>query len=282
MKFFFLITVFILSGCGYGENLSEAEMVNYKNQYHSAIATGKDQHAYMILKKLSEKGDLFSTNELGGFYELGVYVEEDLEQALKLYAEAGNKNYIPAKYNVGRIRFQQGRYEEAASILNDAADNNDAPAINLLGVMYQNGFFYEKNLKKSLELYAKSAKMGNPDAQFNLGQLLFSGDQVKQDYEKAYYWYRLSADQGYTLAKIQLAILYSSGQGVAQDVSKAIEILKPIAESGDTDAIYNIRNYYKKMGDLESYKLWDKRCNETAGCLNDSAMGADWMLPFST
>lgn len=62
--------------------------------------------------------------------------------------------------------------------------------------------------------YKKVADLGNPDAKFNLGQMYFYGEGVKQDYEKSFYWYDASANQDYDFAKIQLATLYYKGYGV--------------------------------------------------------------------
>jgi len=48
-----------------------------------------------------------------------------------------------------------------------AADNNDGSACSNLAIMYEKGEGCEKNIKKALELYKKSAKLGNYAGKLN-------------------------------------------------------------------------------------------------------------------
>ena len=61
------------------------------------------------------------------------------------------------------------------------------------------------------------AKQGNPDAQYNLGQMYRKGDGVPQNYKTAVKWYRLAAKQGDASAQTNLGVMYGLGQGVIQD-----------------------------------------------------------------
>ena len=58
------------------------------------------------------------------------------------------------------------------------------------------------------------AKVGNPNAQYQLGQLLFDIMRDKKDYtgiEKVVYWYEEAAKQGYAKAMEALGELYFPG-----------------------------------------------------------------------
>ena len=50
------------------------------------------------------------------------------------------------------------------------------------------------------------------------------------------------------------------------DINNAIEIIKPLANEGNPDAIYNLRIYYKKNNDLKEYEYWNLVCKKTNGC----------------
>ncbi|WP_313044218.1 tetratricopeptide repeat protein [Acinetobacter sp.] len=267
-----LVIVFFLSSCSSSSSepliLSEQQEKNILNEYKGLLEKKKYEKAYKKLLTLENVNNIssYAKNELGNFYENGIYVDKNLDSALKYYAEAGNENYIPAIYNVGRVRLEQGYYTEAASIFKEIENDNFAPAFNLIGVMYNYGYGYDVDLEKALKYYKKAALLGNPDAQFNIGQMYFDGIGVNKDFKEAFKWYTLSANQNYSLAEIQLATLYFKGYGVGANINTAIEIIKPLAINGNPDAIYNLRLYYKKLNNSKDYEYWDKVCKKNHDC----------------
>lgn len=269
IAFVFILFCLVSSGACNSKNndsISETEKKEYVSKYQNEMANENYKNAFKILEKLAAKNDNFAKNEMGFFYEKGIFVEKDIKKAIKLYSEAGNNNYVPAMYNIGRLKLEDGNAAEAFSIFNNIEDQNYAPALNLLGVMYNNGDYVNKDLDKAFLYYKKAADLGNPDAKFNLGQMYFYGEGVKQDYGKSFYWYDASAKQDYDFAKIQLATLYYKGYGVEKNIEKAISIINSMAEEGDPDAIYNIRLYYKAVNNYKEYSYWDAKCKQTINC----------------
>lgn len=267
-----LIIIFFLSSCSSNSSdqliLSEQQEKNILNEYKGMLEKKKYEEAYkklLILENINTISS-YAKNEIGYFHENGIYVDNNLELALKYYAEAGNKNYIPAIYNVGRVRLEQGYYTEAASIFKTIENDNFAPALNLIGVMYNYGYSYDVDLESALKYYKKAASLGNPDAQFNIGQIYFEGIGGNEDFKEAFKWYAFSANQNYSLAKLQLATLYFKGYGVEANINTAINIIKPLAIDGNPDAIYNLRLYYKKLNNSKDYEYWNKVCKKTHGC----------------
>lgn len=249
-------------------NKREKKQNTLENEYRTLVENQEYEQAFkklFALKNLNSSIN-YANNEIGFFYENGLYVNKNIDLAKKYYAEAANKNYTPAIYNIGRLKLESEDYKEAASILEKIEKNNFAPALNLLGVMYNYGYGYDINLENALRYYKKAAVLGNPDAQFNIGQMYFEGGAIAKNFEEAFKWYSLSADQNYPLAKLQLATLYFKGYGVKVDINKAIEIIRPLANEGNVNAIYNLRIYYKKNNDLKEYEYWDLVCKETNGC----------------
>ena len=71
--------------------------------------------------------------------------------------------------------------------------------MNMLGQCYNtagNGKGCDQNLTKAVELYEKSAQLGNSDAMYNLGECYETGDGVTKDFNKARKWYTKAAAQG--------------------------------------------------------------------------------------
>ncbi|WP_278492526.1 tetratricopeptide repeat protein [Acinetobacter gyllenbergii] len=267
-QFCFILIIVVAGACSSNNEriISKVEENKLISKYEKEMSQSNYKEAYNTLNNLVYYKSDFAKNEMGYFYENGLHVNKDMKKAISLYAEAGNNDYIPAVYNIGRLRLESNHGAEAFSILKKVASNDYAPAINLIGVMYNNGEYVAKDLNKALSYYSKAASLGNPDAQFNLGQMYFYGEGVKQNYKTSFYWYDASAKQDYDFAKIQLATLYYKGYGVKRDVGKAIDIIQEMAENGDTNAIYNIRLYYKAADDLTGYEYWDKKCQSNIAC----------------
>ncbi|WP_286037308.1 tetratricopeptide repeat protein [Enterobacter asburiae] len=55
--------------------------------------------------------------------------------------------------------------------------------------VYRLGMGVPKDMKKAFELYQVAAELGNTDAQVDLGDMYYSGEETPQSYEKANYWY---------------------------------------------------------------------------------------------
>ena len=61
------------------------------------------------------------------------------------------------------------------------------------------------------------AEQGDAEAQFLLGVMYDDGRGVPQDAVEAVRWYRLAAEQGHTVAQNTLGDMYDTGAGVPQD-----------------------------------------------------------------
>ena len=64
------------------------------------------------------------------------------------------------------------------------------------------------------------AEKGHADAQYELGKMYETGDDIPQDYKQAVYWYTKASDQGHPQAQYRLGYMYKQGQGVEQDHKK--------------------------------------------------------------
>ena len=74
---------------------------------------------------------------------------------------------------------------------------------------------------EAVRLYRKSAELGLPEAQFQLGASYANGLGVAQDWREAARWYRKAAEQGHAKAQLALGLCYQTGLGVERDVYEA-------------------------------------------------------------
>lgn len=80
------------------------------------------------------------------------------------------------------------------------------------------------------------ANQGFAEAQYDLGEMYYFSEGVRQDYAKAKNWYQKAADQGVAEAQHNLGVLYYEGKSVRQDYAKAKELLQKAANQGVADA----------------------------------------------
>ena len=115
---------------------------------------------------------------------------------------------MDSQYALGTIYlFGEGAavsYEKAAEYFLLAAEQGHDRALNNLGFMCENGFYFEQSYEKAAEYYQLAAAQGSAAAMFNLGCLYREGSGVEQSDEMALYYLLLSADKGYDKAQEML------------------------------------------------------------------------------
>ena len=84
----------------------------------------------------------------------------------------------------------------------------------------------------------QSADQGNQYAQYALGKLYLSGEDVPKDIPKAILWLEQSASQGNQYAQYALGKLYLCGQDVPRDREKATGYLQAAADQGNIYAVF--------------------------------------------
>ena len=152
--------------------------------------------------------------------------------------------YAPAMNNLG-VLYQNGwgvakDYVKAREWYQKAADAGSNLAMNNLGWLSQNGWGSAQDYVKAREWYQKAADAGNNVAMNNLGWLSQNGWGVAKDYVKAREWYQKAADAGSNLAMNNLGWLSQNGWGVPQDYIKAREWYQKAADAGSNLAMNNL------------------------------------------
>ncbi len=96
-------------------------------------------------------------------------------------------------------------------------------------------------LEDVFQLYARSAELGNPVAQYNLAMMYSNGESVYVDYQQAVYWFRKSVEQSFAPAQYRLGELYYFAKGgLNRDLDKAIKLFNMAAKQKDADAQMNL------------------------------------------
>ncbi|MEZ4333626.1 MAG: ankyrin repeat domain-containing protein [Myxococcota bacterium] len=90
--------------------------------------------------------------------------------------------------------------------------------------------------KRAVALWERAAGMGDPEAEYRLGNAYRSGVGVDKDDAKAAEWYRRAADKRHADAQFALGSLYQYGRGVPADRDRALRLFGAAAKAGHAEA----------------------------------------------
>ena len=115
---------------------------------------------------------------------------------------------------------------------------------SVYGDDFQDGVdaYKRQDNKTAYKLWLPLAEQGDAEAQVLLGMMNAEGQGVPQDYKEAVKWWRLSAEQDDAYAQFNLGVMYDEGDGVPQDYAEAIRLWKLAAEQGDEEAQHHLDN----------------------------------------
>jgi len=100
--------------------------------------------------------------------------------------------------------YQQSDYTSALRLFRPLAEQGNARAQTLLGLMYEDGQGVPKDFAQSAKWYRHAAEQDFAMAQNNLGLMYLNGEGVPKDPALAAKWYRRAADLGLAEAQTSL------------------------------------------------------------------------------
>jgi len=179
-------------------------------------------------------------------------IEADLTKNSKKYSK--EKNQTLQKQLVQNVK--------------KAVAGDNAEAYYLLAFLHQNGIAgISRSSKKMVENLIISAKKGYAKAQFMLGDMYKSGDEVIKDKGKAIYWLQKAADQGHQVAEMELDLMEPQIRGKEPKEQSAGILLpdkSPEAYEKEGEKYYfEEKNYDKAFKAYEQGALMGQ-----AGCQN--------------
>ena len=173
---------------------------------------------------------------IGRLYAEGAGVQRDPKQALDWFRRAAELSDTQGLYlyGAGLLADSPGPRERASAkaVLEKAAAQNHAAALNLLGEMALSNAD-APDFEKALGFFRRAAEGGDADAKYALGELYKHGKGVAKDDRAAAQWFRAAADNGHSAALVELAILTFNGAGVPRDPASAVKLFRRAAELGN-------------------------------------------------
>jgi tetratricopeptide (TPR) repeat protein len=122
-------------------------------------------------------------------------------------------------YQASRVSNAQKDYVRERELLEKASNSGYAPALNNLGVLYDQGHGVAPEYAEARRQFEKAATAGVSVAMRNLGSLYELGRGVPQDYATARSWYEKAADAGSTWSAASTSEPRSSSRPILHSVN---------------------------------------------------------------
>jgi len=218
----------------------------------------RDDKDFSAVQQKAAANNAAAQTALASCYDLGMHVQPNGKESIRLLTEAANQGYAPAEYELGRI-YLYGRgvnidYAQALLWESKAAEQGDPRAQRDMAFMYERGFGVAADPAKAAEWNQKAAAQGNAEAQLHLAKALDEGAGLNKDSEEARRWYGKAARQEQPVAQLELA-RQSAGQG---NCPVAVHWYEEAAGHGEAQAMYELgRLYLSKCGpDKDKAYTW--------------------------
>lgn len=136
------------------------------------------------------------------------------------------------------------------------AVEDQATRFKMMGYKYYTGKGSPVDYARALRLYRQSAMLGDAEAQFVYGGMLYKGQGVDANRREAFKWLLNAAEQGqYSPESMHIiGSMYLRGDGVPQNFKEAKKWLQPAADSGVVPALNDLAYmYYQGMDGQQDY-----------------------------
>jgi TPR repeat protein len=114
--------------------------------------------------------------------------------------------------------------DEDVKALSKLAETGDDVAQSSLALRYMTGDGVQQDIKRSLELFRRSAEQGNPGAEYALGTAYLTGIHISRDYVLGYMWLDVAALHGHELSPDLLTFL--QGVMTKEQVAQAQKLVR--------------------------------------------------------
>jgi TPR repeat protein len=240
------------------------------------------------LLESAESGSPESLNFIGRFYEKGIYYPQNLITALSYYIRAlrldsprsawliynliKDKNItgeldrlIKAKdpeamfvwYGLFAFGFNnQIVQQDAIRLLQQSAQSGYLPALNELGLAFNNGNFIKKDQKKAFSIWKESETSGSMEAKIRLAAAAVFGYLKTSEIDDAVKTLESGDDLGSVLSQVALAYCYENGIVLNQDKAMAVKNYRNAAQRGNQFAYNELKRMYDAIRpDIKEFQI---------------------------
>lgn len=189
----------------------------------------------------SDEASLYAMDNLASCY----ISQKDWVNAFYWLDKAYSKDFMVVCHNLGDMYYHGNgtdqSYTKAFEIFSNGLESNSHCKYRV-AYMLRNGLGTDIDYGRSNSLLKEAADENNARALYLLGTLLYSGDNITQDYKSSINYFESALKDNYlpdaTRGEIYrtLSTCYRFGRGVTIDIPKADELISIAASYGDSNA----------------------------------------------
>ncbi len=131
---------------------------------------------FVLQEKMAHKGNPLAQYKLGTFYECGISVKNDVEEAKKWYEKASLKGHKPAANRLIYLQVEQQGYKsslhsEWLKKIKEEASKKNIHSIIILGQLYHRGLGVKKNYTTAINLLNKAISKGHSEIDYEIEEI---------------------------------------------------------------------------------------------------------------
>ena len=197
-------------------NLSAAAILD---EVGAALKVSASKKATVIQPPISECDRLASMEDLPGVkLNYWGFIDGPAAERECLAAIKSTKTTARFQRHLAGVLAQQGRFAEAADLINKELKKNPSAAASAMGgYLIGEGLGVSKDSPRAFKLLFAAAKMGSTLAIGQLGLRILKGDELPKDPQVALALFQLAADRGDRAALAEIAAIKLSGREIEQD-----------------------------------------------------------------
>ncbi|MCR5321527.1 MAG: hypothetical protein K6E48_10075 [Lachnospiraceae bacterium] len=158
-----------------------------------------------------------------------------------------------AEFKNALLEFNKKNYQKAFSTFKRFAEDQNAEAQYMIGIMYYKGLGISQDVNRAKFWLESAAKRGHLQAAFEYGMILLANsNRTAQEESDGLFYMTLAGDGGYDPAQRKFVDLIKSGIGGKEEVKKAVEYCNTLA-SKCTDS-YDAKTYTDLGAELKKGK----------------------------
>lgn len=241
--------------------------INKSMDYLNRAAAQNNQQAFVLLGKMHQTGRFLPQDlelakqwyekaaiyhntsakyNLAQMYLTGIGAKKDRTLGLQLLTQAAQDNHVQAKEQLAQMYFSERNFMKAFFWYSKSFKNVNPKAFYKIALMYKEGIWIKKDVKKAKQYFSVASNLGSSDALHELGVMHFVSSN-KEEKQKSVKLFKLAANfHGNANSKNMLAYMYRHGMVLPKDLTKSYKLYQASALMNNASGLYNMGKIFEK------------------------------------